>query len=188
MSDTDTTTDTDKPAVMVVANPNGGHIGIMHLGEDIRAFAANSFERLHALVSKVGISEYGLSQQDADQLADQALNQPANAEPPQGDDAKIRELTQQVEHLQAENARLSTLLPQPQGTPPAAPAIPTTPEAWAAIGAASGSSSQDDGTGPSANPTPATPEAWAAIGSNLPGGSNTDDGDQGDDTAPAKEA
>jgi hypothetical protein len=63
------------PHVVVVQSPQGGFIGIMHLGETVRAFAGAEIGRIRDLMSKVGISEFRLPQAKADDLADDAVDQ-----------------------------------------------------------------------------------------------------------------
>lgn len=62
----------NQPHVMVVPSPQGGHIGIMHMGDNLRAFYGDSMDRIRTLFSKVGISEFGMPQDQADVLAAKA--------------------------------------------------------------------------------------------------------------------
>jgi hypothetical protein len=117
----DAETDPNLPHTMVVDHPAGGSFGIMHQGDKVRAFYGDSMDRLRSLFSKVGIGEFGLQPDQADTIAQNAVDNADAPAAPQSDamDALVLErdaLKDQCQKLEAENARLSAL-EAPPSTP-----------------------------------------------------------------------
>lgn len=150
------------PHVMVVPSPQGGHLGVMQLGAMVRAFAGDTLERIQALITKVAIGEFGLSQGEADSLAASApLTPNAAAETDVATlQAKVVALTQQAQALEAENARLSSMVSLAGSNPSPVP-VPSNPDAWRAVSQAwlAGAGAQPPHSG-----VPSSVEAWSSIG------------------------
>lgn len=87
----------EAPHVIIAPSPQGGLVAVMHLGETVRAFAAAEMDRVRSLLSKVGISEFRLSQEDANRVADAAVAAPVLPGPD-----KLEHFQQMIHDLGAE--------------------------------------------------------------------------------------
>jgi hypothetical protein len=61
------------PNTQIVANPEGGYIGLMHLGDKLRSFMSGEMDRVRKLMVDVGLNEFGLDQPTAEGVADAAV-------------------------------------------------------------------------------------------------------------------